>query len=80
MNYGEIKWNLEINSSIKPFVNKYNRDKIQYPSKINDCKTFEKNNSTIVLNDLYIKEMEICPGYISNNKVKREKNYPFNDL
>ena len=28
-------------------------------------KTFEKNNPTIALNILYIKEKEICPTYIS---------------
>ena len=27
--------------------------------------TFEKNNSTIVLNVLYTKEIDICPAYIS---------------
>ena len=28
-------------------------------------RTFEKNNPTIALNFLYIKEMEPCPAYIS---------------
>ena len=31
---------------IKPFVNKYNWKGINYPSKIDDQKTFEKNNPT----------------------------------
>ena len=46
---------------------------MKYPSKIDDWKTFEKNNSTIALNLLYTKEMEICPAYISKyNSVKNK--------
>ena len=33
---------------------------------MDDWKTFEKNNPTIVLNILYVKEKDICPAYISN--------------
>ena len=51
-------------SIIKPFINKYNWEGINYPSKIDDWKTFEKNNQTIALNILYIKEKEMLPGYI----------------
>ena len=36
-----------------------------YLSKIDDWKTFEKNNLTIALNILYTKEKEIWPVYIS---------------
>ena len=43
-------------SNIKPFINKYNWKGINYPSKIDNWKTFEKNNPTIALNILYIKE------------------------
>ena len=57
--------NPEIISNIKPFINKYNWDKIKYPSKIDDWKIFEK-------------EMEIFPVYISKYNTLREKNYPFN--
>ena len=45
-------------------MNKYNWEKINYPSKIDDWKTFEKNNPTIALNILYIKEKEIYAAYI----------------
>ena len=34
---------------------------------MDDLKTFEKNNPTIALDVSYIKEKEICPGYISKN-------------
>ena len=52
-------------SNIKPFINKYNWKGINYLSKIDDWQTFEKDNSTITLNILYIKEKEICPACIS---------------
>ena len=51
-------------SNIKPFINKYRWKVINYPSKIDDWKT-EKNNRTIALNILDIKEKEIFPDYIS---------------
>ena len=60
-------------SNIKPFINKYNWKGINYPYKIDDWKTFEKNNPTITLNILYIKEIEICPAYISNINSNCEK-------
>ena len=40
-------------------MNKYNWKEINYPSKIDDQKRFEKNNLTTVLNILYTKEKEI---------------------
>ena len=42
--------------NIKPFINKYKWEEISYPSKLDDWKKFEKNNLTIALNILYIKE------------------------
>ena len=30
---------------------------------------FKRNNPTTALNILYIKEKEICPGYISKNQI-----------
>ena len=47
------------------FINKYNGDEIKYPSKIDYWKKFERNNPSVVLKVLYIKEMEIYPAYIS---------------
>ena len=47
VNYEEIEQNPGRVSNIKPFINKYNWKYINYPSKIDDWKTFEKNNPTI---------------------------------
>ena len=63
-NYEKIRWNPERVSNIKPFINNYNSKGINYSSKIDDWKTFEKNNPTIPLTILYIKEKEIYPAYI----------------
>ena len=65
LNYEEIKQNPERASNMKPFINRYNWKGKNYPSKIDDWKTFEKNDPTIALNILYIKEKELCPAYIS---------------
>ena len=50
-NYDNIKWNPERVSNIKPFINKYNCQKLNYPSKIDDWKRL-----AIALNILYTKE------------------------
>ena len=71
--YEEIKWNPERLSNIKPFINKYNWKERNYPSKLDDWKTFEKNNPTTAFNILYIKEKEICPAYISHINSNCEK-------
>ena len=60
-------------SNIKPFINKYKWKEIDYPSKIDDWKIFDKNNLTIALNILFIKEKEICLTYISRINSNCEK-------
>ena len=65
LNYEKIKRNPERVSDIKQFINTYNWEGKNYPSKIDDWNTFEKSNPTIVLNIFYIIERQICPAYIS---------------
>ena len=55
-NQEKIEWHLEVVSNIKPFVNNYNWEGINYPSKIEYWKSYEKNNSTISLHIFYINE------------------------
>ena len=38
-------------TKIKPFINKYNWEEINFPSEEDDWKTIEKNNLTIALKD-----------------------------
>ena len=69
----EIESHLERVSSIKPFINLYNWEGTNYPSKRDDWKSFEKNNPTNTLNILYVKEEEICPVYIPKINSNCEK-------
>ena len=59
---------LSIKQFIKHFINKYRQKRIDYQPK-----TFEKNNLTIAVNILYIKEKEISPVYISKTNSNFEK-------
>ena len=77
LNYEEIESHPERVSNIKPFINKHNWKEINYSSKIDDWKTFEKNNLTIALSILYIKEKWIFPADISkiNSDCEKKKSY-----
>ena len=43
-------------TKIKPFINKYNWEGINFPSKRDDWKKIEKNDVAIALNVLYNKK------------------------
>ena len=73
LNHEEAKRDPQTISKIKPCINKCNWKGTNYLSKIDDWKTFKKNNPTIALNIVYIKEKEILPAYISKNNSTREK-------
>ena len=79
LNFEEIKKNPQKFSNTKPFINNYNWEKISYLSKIANWKRFEKNNLTIALNILYIKDKEICPDYSSKINSNCEKKSYLND-
>ena len=67
LSFEEIESHPEIVTNILPFINKYNWEGINYSSKMDDWKRFEKNNQTIALNILLTKEKGILPAYISNH-------------
>ena len=54
LNYGKVKSYPERVLNIKPFINKYKWKGINYPSKIDDFKRFEKINP-----------WKMCSAYIS---------------
>ena len=69
-------------SNNKPLISKYKWKWINYPSKIKDWKTFEKNNPKIAFNILCINEKEICLTCISKINLsceKRKTNDSLND-
>ena len=65
--------NPEINTKIKPFINKYKWEGKNVPSKKDDWRKFEKNNMTIALNVLHAKKSIL---YIQNSSI-REKQVIF---
>ena len=73
LNHEKVESHLGGVSSINSFLDKFNGEGINYPSKIYDLKRFEKNNPIIALNILYTKEKELCPVYISNINSNCEK-------
>ena len=67
LNYEEIKKDPRRITKIKPFLNRYNWERITFPSEKNDWKKFDKNNVTITLNVLYAKKENIYPAYVSKH-------------
>ena len=58
-------------TKIKLFIDKYNWERINYPSKKDDWK--KKNYPTIALNVLYAKKEKKYPAYVSKHNSNREK-------
>ena len=53
LNHQNIGNHPERISNIKPFIDQYNWEGIDFPAGIKDWKKFERNNKTIALNILY---------------------------
>ena len=62
LNHREIKKDLQRITKMKPFINKYNCEGINFPSEEDDCKKFEKNSLKIAVNVLYAKNKKVYPG------------------
>ena len=73
LNHEKIDKNPQRITKIKPFIDTYNWKDIKFPSHSNDCKKFEQNNRTIVLNILFVpyNTRQIRPAYIPKNNSKR---------
>ena len=54
LNYQNIKKDPERITKIKPFIDKYNWNEIDFPSHSKDWKKFELNNKSIALNIFYV--------------------------
>ena len=73
LNYKEIKNDLQRITKIKPFINKYNWERINFLSQKNDWRKLEKNSVTVALNVLYAKKEKIYPAYVSGHNSDRKK-------
>ena len=60
-------------SKIKPLINKYKWEGINFSSEKDDWKKSEKNNVAIPLNVFSVKKEKICPAYASKNNPICEK-------
>ena len=74
LNHQNIENHPERISNIKPFINQYNWEGIDFPAGIKDWKKFERNNKTIALNILFVphNEKTINLAYKSKYNRKRE--------
>ena len=73
LNYEKIKIDPQRIKKVKPFINKYNWERIHFSSEKDDWKKLEKNNVTIAFNVLYAKKEKIYPAYVSKHNSNREK-------
>ena len=75
LNYQTIKTNPERISKLKPYINKYNWEGIDFPAGQKDWIKFERNNKTIALNVLYVQynTKTISVAYRSEYNNKRRK-------
>ena len=73
LNHQKIPNHPERISNLKPFINTYNWNNLEFPAGHKDYSAFEKNNSVIALNIIYIpyKTKEIIPSYISKHNKTR---------
>ena len=73
LNYRNIGHHSERIYKLKPFINNYNWDDIEFPAGHKDYSAFEKNNSDIAINILYVphKTREIRQAYISKHNKTR---------
>ena len=58
LNYDEIEKHHQRVDKVKPFIDQYNWEDINFPSHIGDWKKFELNNKSIALNVLHVPEGE----------------------
>ena len=75
LNYQTIETHPERISKLKPYINKYNWEGINFPAGSKEWQKFEKNNNTITLNVLYIPRntKTISVAYRSEYNNKRKK-------
>ena len=74
LNLKKLKKDPQRITKIKPFINIiniYNWKGINFLSKKDHWKKFEKNNEIIALNDFYAKREKIYPAYVSKHNWKR---------
>ena len=76
LNYQTIEKDPQRISKLKPYINKYNWEGIEFPAGPKDWKKFERNNKTIALNILFVphntKTIRVAYRSQYNNKRKKQ--------
>ena len=72
MNHEETGKNPERMRKIKPFINKYKWEGINFPPEKDDWEKFDENNVTMALNVLYAKKEKYL-AYVSKHNSNLEK-------
>ena len=74
MNYKQIGHHPERISKVRPFIDKYDWNEINFPSQGKDWKKFDSNNKSIALNVLYLPHNteKIRHAYKSKYNLTRE--------
>ena len=70
----EIKCHPEIISKVKPFINNFNWENINFPPQEQECQQFEMNNKSIALNILQIDNQEKISHYYKSEQNKTREN------
>ena len=74
IHHKEIRKDSQRTSKLEPYSDRYNWTGIKFPTPINQCRKFERQNPSIALNVLYIEaEKRIKQAYISKFNLVREK-------
>ena len=73
LNHQNIENHPERISNIKPFIDQYNWEGIEFPAGIKDWKNFERNNKTIALNILYIPPIQKQISHTNQNITENGK-------
>ena len=60
LNYQTIEKDPQRISKLKPYINKYNWEWINFPAVSKKWRNFEQNNDTIALNILYAEKKIYC--------------------
>ena len=74
LNHEKIGKHTERITKIKPFINRYKWENINFLSEKDDWKKIEKNNATIALNVLHTKKEKIYLPYASKKNSNRQKH------
>ena len=73
LNHQKIESHPERISNIRPHIDQYNWEGIEFPAGIKDWKRFERNNKTIALNILFVPHNEKTINIACKSKCNRKR-------